>query len=64
MVTKRTILGIQQRVDSAIGQIQSLARRSAVCQGSVIAPNDLMEILERDLGPAKEDLEYAFQMAD
>lgn len=64
MVTKRTIIGIQERVESARNEIQAIIREERAEPGSTYVASRLEEIIQRDLVHALDDLDYAFQMAD
>lgn len=58
MITKRTIISIQERIDSA---------RSSLIQLFYDGKPSLKaieEIIGRDIDPARKDLDYVFSLAD
>ena len=53
MVTKRQLMAAYERVDNAIARLPR-----------VFSSAQIIEIIDRDLAPAKEALEYAMSVAE
>lgn len=63
MITKRHIYGPLERIESAIKQFVSLAK-DAEENGHLGAAKKMLEIVQRDLSNAANDLQYVMEIAD
>lgn len=63
MITKRNIYGPLERIESAIEQFTSLAK-DAEENGHLMAAKKMLEIVQRDLSHAANDLQYVMEIAD
>jgi hypothetical protein len=70
MVTKRSVMQVIERVESATKRLGMLRSSSFVgFTGSVedamrVAERHISGVIERDLNSAREDLDYILEMAD
>lgn len=59
MVTKREVMGVKERVDSAIGHINQLCST-----GQPVQAQHLREVVGRDLADSSQKLDYMMAMAE
>jgi hypothetical protein len=63
MVTKRSVLQVHDRIESAVSRLEK-ASRVAQSKDAFVSVAILSEIINRDLKSALSDLEYMMQVAD